>query len=81
MDIQKFIEQLEAAIAMERESYKFLLDRTIAMLKNDSNDGQRVSTHLGHNLGARAAEFSCIASKVEMLETVLRTVRIKAEEK
>ena len=70
------IETLSAELAMLNENYALLVAQAIRLLEDD---GKRVSTHLGHNLGNRAAELSVIAGQIEFTKRLLAHLEVEAK--
>jgi hypothetical protein len=69
----KIIEALEQEIAVLNSSWQLAIGNTLSCIK--SYEGRQVSTHLGHNLGNRAAELSEIAAKIDQTQRILAFVR------
>jgi len=53
------------------QQYTATIERAVSDLKEAS--GRRPSTHLGHNLGNRAAELSVIAGKIEQMQALINS--------
>jgi hypothetical protein len=70
---ETMIAALESEIEVLMESWKLSMARATNTIAQYS--GRQVSTHLGHNLGACAAELSELAGKIESTQQILAFVR------
>lgn len=69
----KIIETLESELSLLMNSWTLAMSQAIGLIENYA--GRQVSTHLGHNLGNRAAELSEIAAKIDQTQRILAFVR------
>jgi hypothetical protein len=70
---EKMIEDLEKELEVLMESWKLAMSQATNLI--ESYAGRQVSTHLGHNLGNRAAELSELAAKIDQTQKILAYVR------
>lgn len=73
----KMIETLESELAILNRNWQNAMEQANRLL--ESYTGRQVSTHLGHNLGNRAAELSEIAAKIDQTQRILAYVREQVE--
>jgi hypothetical protein len=69
----KMIEDLEKELEVLMESWKLAMSQAINLIEHHA--GRQVSTHLGHNLGNRAAELSELAAKIDQTQKILAYIR------
>jgi hypothetical protein len=70
----ELVKALESEQAMREREFVNAIDAAINLLE-EAKANCSFSTHVGHNLGARANELSVIGAKIEAMKSVFLAVR------
>lgn len=77
MNTKQLIEAYTQEVKIKENAYALAIDQAIDLLKAAKD--RKATTHLGHNLGNRAAELSVIAAQLDATEMALRMLTVVIE--